>query len=663
MRPSMHLSDGGSTRTSSRVDMTPRRRHSSTCQSGGGGGGDVKATTGFAKRCVAALATSRSLPELACNHFECKTPLRSPSKSLVGETSCGGGLRLSGIKSKAAGLRVDVNFTDTLALQKLAELRSSPTAARLFESPPSTRSRGGAVESTPPKRSTSQHALPALTAAAAARSPKLSARGTLAPLVSPARARPSSGSASKTTMVALPADQCTAAGSPLMSPTKAKSSSRSASMTIMEALPAAAKSTEGAPLMSPARANSSSRSASKAVMEALPGAKATEGAEEPVDVSKVVAASVPSSPAEGFSGALEAAADVPETPAGPECVGLLSTSSKARSRLGLNLNINTTKSRPGTLRKRLQSKQLPPLLRKLGEKETIEDRYDFGQEIHARGGVLPAQVLLATRRSDGKPCVIKVRAKAGNQRADDTWSRIMCQLKGIGESRHVLDIFEIVEGKDEFYVVMPKCDGGELFDFLINEPEVPEDECKRIVREILTAVGHLHKNGLVHRDIKPENIMFHHDAGLQRQHSLDSESMVSPGTVKLIDFDTCCQWEPASPPARHFVGTRGYIAPEALQGNYCPQSDLWSVGVILYILMTGEMPWTESVHVEVLGQVGTDCANELYESIRAEVLDWEEEPWPEFPKARDLCRDLLAFKVADRIQSAEEALACAWLRD
>ena len=59
-----------------------------------------------------------------------------------------------------------------------------------------------------------------------------------------------------------------------------------------------------------------------------------------------------------------------------------------------------------------------------------------------------------------------------------------------------------------YYVVMQKCGGGELFDFLLNETDVPERECKRIMREILRAVDHLHSQGLIHRDIKPENVMF-----------------------------------------------------------------------------------------------------------------------------------------------------------
>merc|ERR1711920_1144007 len=165
------------------------------------------------------------------------------------------------------------------------------------------------------------------------------------------------------------------------------------------------------------------------------------------------------------------------------------------------------------------------------------------------------------------------------------------------------------------------------------------------------AVGHLHKNNLIHRDIKPENIMF----------DLNPREEASPKTVKLIDFDTCQEWSPTTPKSRQFVGTPGYIAPEALMGQSSPQSDIWSIGVILYILMTGEMPWSSLVSLED-GIVGSSDATRMYNTLKAEVLDWDKDPWPEFPQARNLCQQLLAFKTAERLSTVEEALSHPWLK-
>jgi len=296
------------------------------------------------------------------------------------------------------------------------------------------------------------------------------------------------------------------------------------------------------------------------------------------------------------------------------------------------------------------TKKIDKIFRTLKAGESINDTYKFEEEIYSGG--CKGRVLVARRKVDGAEVVVKIRAKQNNRMTERNWRTIMAQMHGISTSDHVLGFSEIVEGENEFFVVMPKCNGGELFEFLANETEVPEAECKRIIREILTAVGHLHAHGVIHRDIKPENIMF--DMDLQLEYS--------PKTVKLIDFDTCQEWTPQTPKSCRFVGTPGYIAPEALQGQMSPQSDLWSVGVILYILMTGEMPWSSLVSLED-GLVGSPSAKQMYRALKAEVLEWDEAPWPDFPHARDLCQKLLAFSLEERMKDCEEALNHPWLKE
>merc|ERR1719291_1556755 len=214
-------------------------------------------------------------------------------------------------------------------------------------------------------------------------------------------------------------------------------------------------------------------------------------------------------------------------------------------------------------------------------------------------------VLVATRKADSTEVIVKIRTKRTNRGGERTWRAIMAQVHSMRGSAHVLDITEILEDDQAFYVV------------------------------------------------KPKNIMF----DLQ-----DKSCTKTPKTVKLIDFDTCVEWTPASPKSCRFVGTPGYIAPEALLGEITPQSDLWSIGVILYILMTGETPWSSLVSLED-GTVGSPGATRMYNALKAEVLEWDKDPWPDFPLARELCQRLMAFNAEERPLSVQDALNHDWLRD
>lgn len=286
---------------------------------------------------------------------------------------------------------------------------------------------------------------------------------------------------------------------------------------------------------------------------------------------------------------------------------------------------------------------------KLSDSTKISDFYTFGEEILGGGGL--SKVMHATSKKDGKDVVVKIRRKGHDPSAERAWRQVMMQLRGMNKNNHVLDLVEILEDDTQYFIVMPKCDGGELYEFLVTAEEVPERECRRIIREVLNAVAHLHENDLIHRDIKPENILF----------DTNRADAASPKTLKLIDFDTVMDYVPNSPKTKKFVGTPGYIAPEVLLGEATKESDLWSVGVILYILMTGDSPWanTASLHD---GTVGSPKAIKAYDDLKAEVLDWDCDPWSSFPLARDLCKQLTSFNAKDR-GSVQDALNHPWLKE
>mmetsp|Transcript_34807 Transcript_34807/g.75901 ORF Transcript_34807/g.75901 Transcript_34807/m.75901 type:complete len:337 (+) Transcript_34807:85-1095(+) len=294
-------------------------------------------------------------------------------------------------------------------------------------------------------------------------------------------------------------------------------------------------------------------------------------------------------------------------------------------------------------------------IRQICPPEKLEDLFNLEEKLYDSGAT--GEVYRGTDKNSGSDVIIKMRAKEFSSGGETVWRSVLSRMLNLDPNAHVLGLQNVFEDERMYYIVMERCSGGELFDFLQTATDVPERECKRIMREILEAVDHIHNQGLIHRDIKPENIMFHDP----------SQSMTpSPGhkkTIKLIDFDTCQEYEPTSPKAKHVVGTMGYIAPEALLGEYSPASDLWSVGVILYILMTGDMPF--QTHLFAEGPRDTRCGSssmgKLYKQLQGYQVDFLCEPWPSFPQARDLCQRLLAFDPEVRSPSARDALRHPWL--
>eukprot|EP00400_MALV-I_sp_L67-5_P000871 gene871-784_t len=283
---------------------------------------------------------------------------------------------------------------------------------------------------------------------------------------------------------------------------------------------------------------------------------------------------------------------------------------------------------------------------------------------------------------------VKRRLKDYFRGGEEYWRRVATRMLNLDAHENMAELLAIYEddegfdkGKPEaaFYVVMERMNGkqGELLNFLITEQQVPERKCKRLMREILYAVDHLHARNIVHRDIKPENIMFHNDDSARRNPNSPRhiqgyipQERDNYEKLKLLDFDTCLMkapgdMSPSSPGSpgsrRRLVGTPGYIAPEGYSGNYGAESDLWSVGVILYILMAGDMPYDEKIFTHTNAPSRVSDSHPIVQAMRDNPPRWDQEVWQLFPMAKDLCQQLLVMDPNKRIPTARHALAHAWL--
>ncbi len=202
---------------------------------------------------------------------------------------------------------------------------------------------------------------------------------------------------------------------------------------------------------------------------------------------------------------------------------------------------------------------------------------------------------------------------------------------------NVLKVLEFHLTKDKFYIITDYCPEGELFDELDKKSKFTEEETSFIIYQILQAVRYCHKMQVLHRDIKPENIMI---TKREKNGCLQ---------VKLIDFGTAKIFEKGQSENR-YVGSSYYMAPEVLKRKYDEKCDLWSIGVILYILLTGRPPFDGNDDEEIL------------KNVEIGVYDKTSYPFPSLSSyAKDLINKLLQYDAKKRI-SAEEALEHQWFK-
>lgn len=272
----------------------------------------------------------------------------------------------------------------------------------------------------------------------------------------------------------------------------------------------------------------------------------------------------------------------------------------------------------------------------------IEEVYDGVHTGPVLGSGISGLVRLVTHKATGVKYAVKV-LDLGLVDTEEGLARlreeifIMCQL----DHPNIVRLEEVYESHSEIYLVQELCVGGELFDRLDEQPDYhyTEGECARLVKQMLCACRYLHSKGIIHRDLKLENFLF---------SSTDKDA-----ELKMIDFGL----------SKHFrygevqheaVGTPYAVAPEVIKGSYDERCDIWAIGVIAFLLLSGEPPFGGCGGPEPLMTVRANIIAGEYEFEPADI-------WNDVSDgARDFIKALLVTNPQNR-PTARYAQKLPWM--
>ncbi len=275
------------------------------------------------------------------------------------------------------------------------------------------------------------------------------------------------------------------------------------------------------------------------------------------------------------------------------------------------------------------------------DRNEIESIYEGVDDGEVLGYGIGGLVRLVTHKETGTQFALKTLSL--DRISQKGLKQVQEEIEILMELDHpnIVKLDFVYQTDDEIYIVQELCRGGDLFDRLDAQPEehYSEAQCARLVKKILSAVRYIHSKGIIHRDLKLENFLF--------------DSSAQNSELKMIDFGLSKHFKTGD--THHEpVGTRYTVAPEVLLGTYDEKVDIWAIGVITYLLLSGNAPFGGCYE----GDKNVDVRNKI---LRAEFSFEPEEYWQHVSQeAKDFICELLVLDPKQR-PTAEACQHSEWL--
>ena len=263
----------------------------------------------------------------------------------------------------------------------------------------------------------------------------------------------------------------------------------------------------------------------------------------------------------------------------------------------------------------------------------LRDIYDCTKKL-GKGGY--GKVFQVKNKSTNKLYACKKLSKLNIKNVKKFQNEIEVLMKM--DHPNIVKLYEVFESDNSLYLIMEECYGGELFDRILHRINTnnmyTEREACLLMKQIIGAIEYCHNNGIAHRDLKPENLLYL------------KEGSEEDNPLKIADFGLSQSFN-LKKMLTSKVGTSYYVPPEILAGNYTEKCDIWSAGIILYILLSGEPPFN-----------GPNDET-IFARIKTYKYEFPEQKWSKVSvEAKDLLSKMLIQE--DKRLSASQVLQHPW---